>query len=56
MTPAQAETIRQLRSEGYAVIVWTPEELGDVAKKHVEDRSIELGWQIIEDLKGYDDD
>jgi len=33
-------TLRQMRDEGYAVIVWTPEELGDVLAEHVEDCSI----------------
>jgi len=47
------KTIQQLREEGYAIILWTPEELEGVAPKHVEDRSVELGWEIIETLKGF---
>ena len=51
MTPDQIKTLRQLRHEGYAVIVWTPEELKDAPASHVEDRSIELGHDIISDLQ-----
>ena len=47
------KTIQQLRAEGYAIILWTPEELEGVAPKHVEDRSVELGWEIIEALKEF---
>ena len=41
-------TIQQLRDEGYAVIVWTPEELGDCPADAIEDASIERGWDIID--------
>ena len=51
MTNEQFETIKQLRHEGYAVVVWTQEELGKADPNSLEKRSIELGWQIIEDLK-----
>lgn len=40
-----------LQRLGYAVIIWTPEELGDAPPRKVEDRSIEFGWEIIDDLK-----
>lgn len=42
----------EMGNRGYAVIVWTPEELHDANPKHVEERSIELGWGIIQDLQG----
>lgn len=51
MTDEQQKVISDLRHEGYAVIVWYPEELGDANPSRVEDRSIELGWQVIEDLQ-----
>jgi hypothetical protein len=51
MTPEEREVIAALRSRGFAVIIWTPEELAGASQKHVEARSIELGWQVIEDLK-----
>jgi len=52
MTQEELETVQAMKSRGFAVIIWTPEELGDADADLVEDRSIELGWQIIEDLKG----
>jgi hypothetical protein len=51
MTPEERVVIAELRSRGFAVIIWTPEELAGASRKHVEDRSVELGWQVIEDLK-----
>jgi hypothetical protein len=42
--------IEQLRAQGYAVIVWTPEELRGVDPARVEDRSVELGNDIIDTL------
>lgn len=42
---------RTLRHLGYAVIIWTPAELEDADPRRVEDRSVELGWQVIEDLQ-----
>jgi len=51
MTKEEQAVIAELRSRGFAVIVWTPEELAGASRKHVEDRSVELGWQVIEDLK-----
>ena len=43
--------LASLSNDGYAVIVWTPEELGDVSARLVEDRSITLGHQIIDETK-----
>lgn len=41
----------RLRHYGYAVIIWTPEEMEgkDITQKDLEDRSIELGNIMIED-------
>ena len=52
MTQQQQQAIDELRHCGYAVIVWTPEELGEANPRRVEDRSVELGWDIITDLGG----
>lgn len=51
MANEQLKVLRELASEGYAVIVWTPKELKDIDPQYVEDRSIEFGHQIIEDSK-----
>jgi len=45
------DALNAMRDEGYCVIVWTPEELGDVDPGHVEDVCIERGNNMIESLK-----
>lgn len=51
MTPEQRKVIQELRHSGHAVIIWTPEELGTASVNRVQDRSIELGHEVIEDLQ-----
>jgi hypothetical protein len=41
------QTLREMRSEGYAVIVWTPEELGETDPDWVEDCSISYGSEYL---------
>lgn len=43
--------LKALRDEGYAVVVWSPDELEGATPSMVEDRSIELGWDVIDTLK-----
>lgn len=50
MNSEQKRALASLSEEGYAVIIWAPEELGDVSARHVENRSVELGQEIIEHL------
>lgn len=45
------KTIRELKEEGYAIILFNPEELEGADSDRVEDRLIELGWEVIHDLK-----
>lgn len=52
MKPEQFKVLQELRHEGYAVITWTPEEVGDANPRKVEDCSIEQGWEIISGLGG----
>ena len=47
MTTEQLQTIRDLRSAGYAVIIWTPEELGRTHPSDVEDASISYASDYI---------
>ena len=49
-------TVKELRDNGYAVIIWTPEELGDCPINVLEDLSIERGWEVIEHYGEYDDE
>jgi len=52
MTNEQWAVIEQLRDAGYAVIVWTPEELRDAPMEYVEDACIMAGWNAIHDSTG----
>ena len=56
MNKAETTALRGLTDQGYAVIVWTPEELGNASTKDVENRSIELGFEIIETLTNWEDE
>ena len=44
------ELCAKMRHLGYAVICFTPEELRGANPDHVEDRLVELGWDVINDL------
>lgn len=48
MTDEQWQTIWDIRAKGYAVVVFTPEELHGTPRDDVEDHMIERGWEIIE--------
>jgi hypothetical protein len=45
------QAVNAMRDEGYLVIIWTPEELGDIDASHVEDALIERGNDMITDLQ-----
>ena len=47
MTENQIKVLRELRSEGYAVCVFTPEEMPDSRQRDVEDAMCEGGWRQI---------
>jgi hypothetical protein len=42
------ELCNKMRHLGYAVICFTPEELRGANPDHVEDRLVELGWDVID--------
>ena len=50
MNEQQQQAIDELRGEGYAVVIFNPEELAGVNEGRVEDRLVELGWDVISDL------
>lgn len=56
MTPQEIDTLRNLRSQGYAVVIFNSEELKGADPDRVEDRLIELGWEVIDCLKVGTDD
>ena len=47
MTASQLAAIRELRAEGYAVIIWAPEELNGVDPSDVEDQSISFASEYL---------
>ena len=49
-TKQAVEYLRQLRKMGYAVVAFTPDELRGATPDHVEDRLIEIGWDVIANL------
>lgn len=49
-TKQAVEYLQQLRKMGYAVVAFTPEELRGADSDHVEDRLIEIGWDVINNL------
>ena len=49
MTPEQQAVIDQLRAEGYAVVIWTPDEVGDKDIGHLEDIVISSGSDYLGD-------
>ena len=51
MNATQQGVINELRDEGYCVVIWTPEEMGDVDSDHLEDIVIERGNNFIEYYK-----
>ena len=48
MTPEQKATIEQLRSEGYAVVIFTPDEIKDANASHLEDILVERGNTFLD--------
>jgi hypothetical protein len=42
--------VEQARDEGYAIVVITPDELGNAGPRKVEERLVGLSWSIVSDL------
>ena len=54
MTPEEIATIESLRDQGYAVVLFNPEELAGAPARKVEDRMCEVGWEAIDYLTADD--
>ena len=54
MTPEETTIIESLRDQGYAVVLFNPEELAGAPAHKVENRMCEAGWDAIDYLT--DDD
>lgn len=48
---AQHQTIFSLREQGYAIVVFSPDELGSATSSSLENRLVELGNEAISDLQ-----
>jgi hypothetical protein len=51
MTDEQLTMIRTLRDQGYAIVIFTPDELGNAPSEAVEDAMVSNGWDTIATLK-----
>jgi hypothetical protein len=47
------QIIRELRDDGYAVVLFSPTELGSASARSLESRLVELGNEAIDDLQEY---
>ena len=47
MTSTQLAAIRELRAAGYAVILWTPEELNGADPSDIEDQSVSFASEYL---------
>lgn len=54
MTKTQLTALRQLRDKGYAIAIFTPEELSGAPVDDIEDRMVSEGWDAIDMLKEED--
>ena len=50
LTVKEVDNIRAIRDRGFAVVIFTEEELQGAEQERVEDRLVELGWDVINDL------
>jgi hypothetical protein len=48
--PAKEMSVTELRQEGYAVVMFAPEELSGVEPSTLQNRLVELGNEAIDDL------
>lgn len=51
VTSSEAGVLKTLRSKGYAVVIFDPEELQGVKPRSVEDALVTEAWVIIDALK-----
>ena len=51
MTEQEKVLLKSLRDQGYAVVTFTPDEIGSTPKEEVERRLVEMGNEIIENYQ-----
>ena len=42
--------IRKFREAGYALTIFSPEELRGASTRDFENRMVELGWEVVDSL------
>jgi hypothetical protein len=47
MTEAQNKVINELRESGYAIAIWSPEEVQGVSNKDLESQVAQFGNEVI---------
>lgn len=48
MTEEEVKIIRSLRDKGYAIAIFTPEELRNAPSYKIEDNMVDSGWRAID--------
>jgi len=44
--------VKKFRDNGYAIVIFNKDELLGALRENVEDRLVELGWDVIDTLRG----
>jgi hypothetical protein len=50
MTKEDWDVIKKFRQAGYALTIFSPEELRGVSTMDFEDRMVELGYEVVDSL------
>ena len=51
LSQEEFDLIVKMRDNGFAIVIFTPEELCGAESDYVEERLIELGWDVIDSVK-----
>lgn len=50
MTKEDWDVIKKFREAGYALTIFSPEELRGASTRDFENRMVELGWEVVDSL------
>jgi hypothetical protein len=51
LSQEEFDLIVKMRNNGFCIVIFTPEELCGASSDEIEERLIELGWDVIDSLK-----